>query len=81
MKQISVIIAIVALVLVGCAKVAFTGRKQTKLLPEATMNSMSFTQYEDFLKENPPVNNSSQAALVKKVGKKNPASSRKILCC
>ena len=64
MKQVSVIFTIVSLVLFICTKVPFTGRKQTKLLPEATMNSMSFTQYEEFLKENPPVTNSNQATLV-----------------
>ena len=70
MKQVSVIVAIVSFLLISCAKVPFTGRKQAKLLPESTMNSMSFTQYEEFLKENPPVNNTNQANMVKSVGRK-----------
>ncbi len=54
----------------ACATVPFSNRKQLTLLPSSTMLAMSFQQYGSFLKENPPVNNTSDAAAVKKVGQK-----------
>jgi predicted Zn-dependent protease len=58
----------VVLLISACAKVPITNRSQMTLLPESEMISMSLTSYKDFLKENPPVTGSSDAAMVKNVG-------------
>ncbi len=56
------------LFIVSCSTVPLTGRKQLSLIPASQMMSMSFQQYDQFLKEHPPSKNTQQAALVKKVG-------------
>jgi predicted Zn-dependent protease len=58
------------LLLSACAKVPITQRNQMNLLPESEMISMSLTSYSDFLKKNPPVTGSADAAMVKNVGYK-----------
>lgn len=55
----------------SCSKVPITGRKQMNLLPESELISLSLTEYQSFLKENPPVAaGDPQAAMVKQVGNK-----------
>lgn len=55
----------------SCSIVPITGRKQVHLLPESMMTSMGLTNYQDFLKTNPPVaNNDANNRLVKQVGLK-----------
>lgn len=54
----------------ACSKVPITKRKQVNLLPESELMSMSLTSYRDFLKSNPPVTNTADAAMVKVVGQK-----------
>lgn len=66
---ISITVLLIFLI-VSCAKVPFTGRKQAKLLPESTMNSMSFTQYQEFLAMNPPSTNKKDADMVKRIGQR-----------
>ncbi|HKB87407.1 MAG TPA: M48 family metallopeptidase [Ignavibacteriaceae bacterium] len=55
---------------VSCSSVPITGRKQLKLIPESEMLSMSFSQYNQFLKEHQESNNPQQVALVTQVGSK-----------
>jgi predicted Zn-dependent protease len=54
----------------ACSKNAVTGRKQLNLIPSSQMQSMSYTQYSQFLTENKAkvVENSVQATQVKAVG-------------
>ncbi len=52
----------------SCSSAPITGRKQLNLIPESEMLSMSFSQYDQFLKEHQESNNAQQVALVKKVG-------------
>ena len=40
------------LIMVQCATVPITGRKQLLIMPESEMVQMSLTSYNDFLKEN-----------------------------
>lgn len=54
----------------ACSSVPITGRKQLRLIPENEMLSMSFDQYNQFLKEHRESNNSDQVAMVKRVGSK-----------
>lgn len=66
-----IILIIATLLLVACAKVPITGRKQLNLLPESQLMGMALTQYQTFLKENPPANPTLEnTKLVKKVGNK-----------
>jgi predicted Zn-dependent protease len=58
----------IILLLNACAKVPITNRNQMTLLPESEMISMSLTSYKEFLQQNPPVNGSADAAMVKNVG-------------
>lgn len=58
------------LILVACATVPLSNRKQMTLLPESQMMAMSFTQYDSFLKENPPVTGTADALMVERVGVK-----------
>lgn len=67
MKKICLLLLLSSL-LVSCHTVPLTGRKNLTILPESMMQSMALNQYSSFLKENPPVNNSSEAAMVKRVG-------------
>jgi predicted Zn-dependent protease len=64
---------------VSCSSVPLTGRKQLSLIPESEMLSMSFSQYDQFLKEHPESNNQMQVAMVKKVGSKIAAAVEKYL--
>lgn len=57
-----------ALFVSSCATVPITGRSQLSFIPDSTMLSMSFQQYDEFLQENKLSNDSSATAMVKNVG-------------
>lgn len=69
---ISIVIStlLLSFLFVSCSSVPITGRKQLNLIPESEMLSMSFSQYDQFLKEHQESNNVMQVAMVKKVGSK-----------
>jgi predicted Zn-dependent protease len=52
----------------GCSEVEITGRKQFNIVPDSTMNSMSFQSYGEFLSTHKLSTNASQANMVKRVG-------------
>ncbi len=56
--------------LLSCTTVPLTGRRQLNLIPDATVLSMSFQQYDDFLKSNKLSENKEQTDMVRRVGKK-----------
>jgi len=56
--------------LASCSTVPVTGRKQLALIPSSTMLSMSFQQYDAFLKENRLSANPEQTRMVKRVGQR-----------
>lgn len=70
MKNIKLgfIILIAATFIWSCAQVPFTGRSQARFIGESEINEMSFSQYDEFLKENKPTNNTKEAVMVKRVG-------------
>ncbi len=69
MKKLKLLSAILSILfLYSCSTVPITGRKQLNMIPNSELMAMSFQQYDDFLKENPPSNNDKQAFLVKDVG-------------
>jgi len=58
------------IILESCSKVPITNRKQFKLLPSSTMMSLSATNYDAFLKDNPLSTNKANTAIIKRTGKK-----------
>jgi predicted Zn-dependent protease len=52
----------------SCSSVPITGRKQLSLVSESEMQSMSYQQYDQFLKENKLSTNAQATAQVKRVG-------------
>jgi predicted Zn-dependent protease len=67
-KSYIVVVLFLSFVLLSCSSVAITGRKQLNLVPRATMLSMSFQQYDEFLKTNKLSENQEQTRMVKGVG-------------
>lgn len=65
-----ILLAGVILLLVQCATVPVTGRKQLLIMPESEMMAMSLTSYNDFLKENKLSANAIAVRQVKEVGEK-----------
>lgn len=71
MKKVKIIAItlITAAVVVSCAKVPISGRKQVTLVPESELMNMSIVQYNDFLSKNPPMSDQiEQTKQVKRVG-------------
>ncbi|HED06315.1 MAG TPA: M48 family peptidase [Ignavibacteria bacterium] len=66
-KNISFLIFL-SLLFYSCSTVPITGRKQLNLIPNNEMLSMSFQEYNQFLKENKESTNKREIALVNKVG-------------
>jgi predicted Zn-dependent protease len=70
-NKISVSLLLISAVIWSCSTVPISGRKQLNMLPETQMMSMSLTQYQSFLSENPPVSdNEENAKMVKRVGER-----------
>lgn len=69
MKRSFVLILVASLALVSCKKIPITGRKQVKLLPSSTLNSMALTNYKDFLNQNQVSTDQEKTQMVKEVGK------------
>jgi predicted Zn-dependent protease len=59
---------IAALAVYSCATVPLTGRRQLSLVSDTEMLSTSFTQYDQFMKENKLSTNTAEANMVKQVG-------------
>jgi len=72
MKIINKLLAVlaVALVINSCSIVPLTGRHQLNMIPDSTMLSMSYQQYDDFLKSNKKSKNKQQTEMVKETGKR-----------
>jgi len=69
MKRVFISIFTSALLLSGCHKNAVTGKRNINLLPESEMISMSLTEYQKFLIENPPLpDNDPRVQMVKNCG-------------
>src|SRR5574341_862110 len=64
------VILFIVIVLEACSTVPLTGRRQLDLVPSSTMLSMSFQQYDQFLKESRVSSNTQQTEMVKRVGRR-----------
>jgi predicted Zn-dependent protease len=69
-KNLSIIILAFVFVAVACTTVPITGRTQFNIVPDQTMLSMSFQQYNQFLKENPLSTDQEKTRMVKEVGQR-----------
>jgi len=59
---------IVIMLLIACAKVPFTQRRQARLIPVSQVNALSEQQYDAFLQENPPERSGQEVQMVREVG-------------
>lgn len=68
MKKSYLLSLVLAVVLVACAKVPLTGRKQLNLIPSQQIISMSFDNYQQVLKDNKLSSNQTEVKMVQNVG-------------
>lgn len=66
--QKSLAVVMLAICLSACATVPITGRQQLNIVPMSSMLSMSFQQYDQFLRENTLSTDAEKVAMVKRVG-------------
>jgi predicted Zn-dependent protease len=65
-----VLLLAVSYLVISCSTVPVTGRKQLNIIPNSTMLSMSFQQYDQFIGSNKLSTNKNQYNLVKNTGLK-----------
>jgi predicted Zn-dependent protease len=68
MKKSSLFLIIFTFLLAACSTVPLTGRRQLSLIPDAQINSLSFQNYQQVLKESKVVTGTEESRLVKSVG-------------
>ncbi len=68
LKSTLIVLCGLVSLLSGCTEVEITGRKQFNIVPDSTMNSMSFQSYGEFLSAHKLSTNAGQANMVKRVG-------------
>lgn len=77
--KLIVITTLFLAILMACAVVPITGRKQLSLVSEQEMIGMSLTSYKQFLSENRLSNNQASTEMVKRVGNRIAAAVTKFL--
>ncbi len=70
MRQKISFLLLLTLVVVSCSKVPITGRRQMKLLPGSTLNSMALTEYKKFLSTHTLSTDQQKVTMVKRVGER-----------
>ena len=68
MKKIYILPFALLFIISGCSKVAVTGRQQLSLIPASEMQTLSYTQYQQFLSENKVSTDAQKTAMVKNCG-------------
>ena len=66
----SILASLIVLLLIACAVVPVTGRRQLSLIPESQLNAMSFQQYDEFLSSHELSKDRAKTNQVKSVGVK-----------
>jgi predicted Zn-dependent protease len=66
----TLLVLIISILIASCSTVPITGRKSMNFIPENQMNSMSFSQYDEFLKTHKLSKDKAQIKMVKSVGLK-----------
>lgn len=69
-KKLSLVIFALIFSAAACTTVPITGRSQFNIVPDQQMLSMSFQQYDEFLKENKLSTDPAKTRMVKTVGKR-----------
>lgn len=67
-KKSSLVILAIIVFTAACTTVPITGRSQFNIVPDQSMLSMSFQQYDQFLKENKLSSDPAKTRMVKEVG-------------
>jgi predicted Zn-dependent protease len=66
--RLVVVAALASVVMSACSSVPITGRRQLSLVPESEMQSMSYQQYDQFLKENKMSTDAARTEMVRRIG-------------
>ena len=61
-------ILVFSFVTISCSTVAITGRKQLNIIPDSEMLSMSFQQYDEFIRTNRLSADANNSNMVKRIG-------------
>jgi predicted Zn-dependent protease len=69
-RRFLTVIIFALLFIVSCSTVPVTGRRQLNIVPESTINSMSFQQYDEVLKTSKLSNDQAKVQMLKRVGKR-----------
>lgn len=64
------LVLIFSLLFITCSTVPITGRKQLSIIPASQIQTMSFSNYDEFLNTNKVIQSGKNAEMVKRVGKK-----------
>lgn len=67
-SQILPVILVLSFIISACSTVAVTGRKQFNIIPNSSLLSMSFSQYDQVLNENKLSTDKKKVAMIKRVG-------------
>jgi predicted Zn-dependent protease len=70
MKKRLVLLLSVLVTLLSCQTVPITGRQQLAFIPSESILPMSFSEYRDFLSKHKVVENTEEARMVKRVGRR-----------
>lgn len=71
MKKVILSLAFISFLFTDCSKNAVTGKRAMTLIPESEMMAMSYTQYDQFLAEHPPLpDNDERVIMVRRCGLK-----------
>ena len=68
MKKHHLFLPALFLLILSCQTVPITGRQQLSIVPSETVMSMSFTEYDDFLKNHKVITGTKDAQMVNRVG-------------
>jgi predicted Zn-dependent protease len=69
-KKLSLMILALVFIAAACTTVPITGRTQFNIVPDETVLSMSFQQYDQFLQENKLSTDQAKTRMVKEVGQR-----------
>lgn len=67
-RTLALLVAVLSFVFATCSTNPVTGRKQLTMIPAGEMLSMSYSQYDQFLKENKLSNDRQATEMIKRVG-------------
>jgi predicted Zn-dependent protease len=69
-KRYSIVLWVLSFFILSCSTVPITGRQQLNLIPQESMLSMSFKEYDQFLKKNKLSTDTKQTQMVKRTGQR-----------